>query len=126
VSPLGMGLLRLTKMFPRYIAFVAIMTVLFVFARAIGALPVLYHSTDTPREVLSVPFLLLSALSTLSLLLLLVFLVYQRYEHVTEHLKDREISAANAVVPGFRHRLLPNDLPTGLIDFSLLSSYLCQ
>jgi hypothetical protein len=64
VSPLGMGLLRLTMIHHRDIAFVATMSVLFVLAGAIGALSVLYHSTDTQREVLSVPFLLLSALST--------------------------------------------------------------
>jgi hypothetical protein len=66
LSPLGMGLLRLTKIHHHYrdIAFVAIMTALFVFAGAIGALSVLSHSPDTQREVLSVPVLLLSALST--------------------------------------------------------------
>jgi hypothetical protein len=38
----------------------------------------------------------------LPLLFLLVFLVDQRDEHVTEHRKDGEISAANAIT-GFRH-----------------------
>jgi hypothetical protein len=47
VSPLGMVYLRLTK-----IAFVAIITVLFVMTGAIGALYVLYRSTDILREVL--------------------------------------------------------------------------
>jgi hypothetical protein len=124
VSPLGMGLLRLTKMFPQDIAFVAIMTALFVFAGVIGALSVLYHSTDTQREVVSVPVLLLCFVhlpSSFLLLLLLLFMVDQRDEHVTEHRKDREISAANAAVTGFRHYLLQNDFPTGLIDFSLHS-----
>jgi hypothetical protein len=61
------------------------------------------------------------------LLLLLLFMVDQRDEHVTEHRKDREISAANAAVTGFRLCLLQNDLPTGLIDFSRLSPHqLCQ
>jgi hypothetical protein len=52
LSPLGMGLLRLTKIHYRDIAFVAIMTAIFVFAGAIGALSVLSHSPDTQREVL--------------------------------------------------------------------------
>jgi hypothetical protein len=56
-----------------------------------------------------------------TLLLLLLFLVDQRDEHITDHRKDREISAANVAVTGFRHFLLENDLSTGLIDFSLLS-----
>jgi uncharacterized BrkB/YihY/UPF0761 family membrane protein len=64
VSPLGMGLIRLTKIHHQDIALVAIMTVFFVLAGAMGALSVLYHSTDTLQEVLSVPVHLLSTLST--------------------------------------------------------------
>jgi hypothetical protein len=52
VSLLGIGLLRLTKILHRDIVFVAMVTVLFVLAGAIGALYVFYHLTDTQREVL--------------------------------------------------------------------------
>jgi hypothetical protein len=125
-SALGMGLLRLTTIHHRDIALVSMVTVLFVLAGAIGALSVLYHSTDTQREVLSAFALsLLCPLTLFPLLHLLLLLVDQRDEHVTEHTKDREISAVNAVT-GFRHRLLQQkDLPTGLIDFSLLSPNHC-
>jgi hypothetical protein len=129
LSPLGMGLLRLTKIHYRDIAFVAIMTAIFVFAGAIGALSVLYHSPDTQGEVLSVPVLLLFCFvhspSSFLLLLLLLFMVDQRDEHVTEHRKDREILAGNAAVTGFRHCLLQNDFPTGLIDFTPCSPNHC-
>jgi hypothetical protein len=64
VIPLGMRLLRLTKIHHRDIALVSMVTVLFVLAGAICALSVLSHSTDTQREVLSVPALLLTVFST--------------------------------------------------------------
>jgi hypothetical protein len=119
VSLLGMGLLRLTKIHHGDIAFVAMVTVLFMFvlAKAIGAFYVSYHCFDTLREVLYVFRLVLLVHSPL-------FLSFssppidQRDEHGTEYQKDREISTANDAVTSFRHCLLQKDLPTGLINFS--------
>jgi hypothetical protein len=110
VSPLGMSLLRLKKIHHRDIALVAMVTILFALV-AIGALYVSYHLTDTEREVLSAFPLALCLSSHLSF----SFLVDQRDDHGTEHNKNREIFAANAVT-GFRHCLLQKDLPTGFIN----------
>jgi hypothetical protein len=121
VSPLGMGLLRLTKILHQGIALVATVRVLFFLAGAICALHVFCHSTGTRREV---PFAFPLALCFPLTFLFLLLLLDQRDVHATEQEKDKEISAINDAT-GFRHCLLHKDLPTGLINLSLLYPQIC-